>query len=100
MKEQERAKSKSGLYGLENHCFRFYYAFVYPYLSEIQEGFKGIVIEETVIPRIDQYVSLVFEQVAMEQVRLWTKKAGCPFHLSELDGGGKGTGKLIYWDVI
>lgn len=78
MKEKERAKSKSGLYGLGNQYFRFYYAFVYPYLSEIQEGFEGIVIEETVMPRIDQYVSLVFEQVAMEQVRLWTKEGRLP----------------------
>jgi len=78
MKTKERAKSKSGLYFIDNNFFRFYYAFVYPYLSEIMEGATDILLKDLVIPNLNEFVSLEYERYSLWKLGLMRKQGQLP----------------------
>ncbi|MDK9710116.1 ATP-binding protein [Acidaminobacter sp.] len=78
MKDKEKSKSKSGLYKLDNGFFRFYYAFVYPYMSAILEGNANIILEEVVTPRVDEYIAYEFENVVRRHVQRWAGENKLP----------------------
>ena len=78
MKIKEKAKSKSGLYKLDNAFFRFYYAYVYPYMSAILEGNTHIILEEVVIPALDNFIAYEFENLARRDVQRWSGERRLP----------------------
>lgn len=78
MKPKERAKSRSGLYRIDNSFFRFYYGFVYPYMSALLEGAEELIVDEVVLPRINEFVSHEFENIAIKQIRAWSNGNSLP----------------------
>lgn len=80
MKTKERAKSKSGLYFIDNSFFRFYYAFIYPYLSEIMEGATDLLLKDLVFPRLNEFVSLEYERYSLWKLRLMRQQNQLPLH--------------------
>lgn len=71
MKIKEQQKSRSGLYKIDNSFFRFYYAFVYPYISALQEGLELTIVEEVIRPNLNKFVSEEFEKVSRQQLNEW-----------------------------
>jgi hypothetical protein len=71
MSIKEQAKSRSGIYKIDNSYFRFYYTFVYPYMSELMEGAEDVIVEDVVMSQLSEFVALEFEVVAIKQLRQW-----------------------------
>jgi uncharacterized protein len=84
IKTKEKAKSKIGLYKLLNSYFRFYYAFVYPNLSELLEGNVDNIFKQTIKPNIDGFVSLEFEKVCIQYLRSLNRAGNLPFLFTKI----------------
>ena len=62
-------KSKKGLYQMADPFFRFWFHFVYPNRSFIEEGQFDFVMERKIKPAFDQFMALAFEDVCRDLVR-------------------------------
>ena len=61
-------KSKKGMYLLEDHFFRFWFHYVYPNRSFIEEGQIDYVVDRKMRPSFDRFLSWSFEEVCRSQV--------------------------------
>ncbi|MBU4455848.1 MAG: ATP-binding protein [Syntrophaceae bacterium] len=62
-------KSKKGIYLLEDHFFRFWFHYVYPNRSFIEEGQIDYVLDRKIMPSLDRFISWSFEEVCRTRVR-------------------------------
>ena len=78
IKAKEMPKSRMGLYMIDNSFFRFYYRFVYPYLSEIVDGNAEIIYDEIIDKQLSDFVGIEFEKIAIENMRKLNSKGLLP----------------------
>ena len=76
---KERANVSRGLYRLTDNFFRFWYAFVFTNISELESGDVDGVFNYSVKPVLHEFASLVFEDVCREYVRELQKSGKLPF---------------------
>ena len=76
---KERAKTNRGLYRLTDNFFRFWYAFVFTNISELESGDVDGVFNYSVKPVLHEFASLAFEDVCREYVRELQKSGKLPF---------------------
>ncbi|MHB8093229.1 MAG: ATP-binding protein [Syntrophales bacterium] len=62
-------KSKKGIYLLENHFFRFWFNYVYPNRSFLEEGQSDYVLDRKIMPSLDRFIAWSFEEVCRSLVR-------------------------------
>lgn len=62
-------KSKKGMYLLEDHFFRFWFHYVYPNRSFIEEGQIDYVLDRKIRPSLDRFISWSFEEVCRSRIR-------------------------------
>lgn len=65
---KEMAKGTRGLYQLSDNFFRFWYAFVFPYRSELEHGDVDNVYERRIQPMLHDFAGKPFEEICRE----WT----------------------------
>lgn len=63
--ETQPQKSRRGIYRLKDHYIRFWFRYVHPNRSQLERGGAGLVLE-TVLPEIDHYTSLAFEETCQQ----------------------------------
>jgi len=78
IKLKEQAKTRSGLYKIDNGFFRFYYAYVYPYMSELLDGGADIILEDVIMERLPGFVASTFEKIAIDKVRELAREGVLP----------------------
>jgi len=64
--ETQPHKSRRGIYRLKDHYLRFWFRYVHPNRSQLERGGAQIILEQKVIPDIDHFSSLVFEEVCQQ----------------------------------
>lgn len=69
VKTKDMPKSRNGLYQLDNGFFRFYYRFVYPYLSELLDGNIEIIYEDVIEKQLSSFIGYEFERIAINHMR-------------------------------
>ena len=67
--EKSSEKSKKGMYVIDDNFFRFWFSFVFPNRSFLEEGETAYVIEHKIKPRIDLFASHAFEEVCRSFVK-------------------------------
>lgn len=67
--ETQPQKSRRGIYRLKDHYLRFWFRYVLPNRSQLERGGTQIVLNNQVIPEIDHFSSLAFEEIC--QQHLW-----------------------------
>lgn len=77
--ETQPHKSRRGIYRLKDPYLRFWFRYVYPNRSQLERGGGKSILENLVIPEIDHYSSLAFEEIC--QQFFWRKglSGGLPF---------------------
>jgi hypothetical protein len=86
---KERANVQRGLYRVTDNFFLFWYAFVFPNISELETGdFEGI-WTHIVLPGLDTYTSYVFEDICIQYLRIQNRRNALPFFF---------TGVGRWWD--
>jgi len=66
--ERHPHKSRKGIYRIGDPFFRFWFRFVYPYRSALEEGRVAQVVEKQVVPRLEEFVADTFEEVCRRHV--------------------------------
>lgn len=82
--EENPEKSKKGLYRIQDHYIRFWFAFVYPNMNFIESGNSQIVMDKIRKNLISHHTAFVYEEICRE--KMWELNAdGCwPFHFSKV----------------
>ena len=69
--ETQPQKSRRGLYRLKDHYLRFWFRYVHPNRSQLERGAANLVLESQVLPELDHFSSLAFEEICAQA--LWQK---------------------------
>lgn len=64
--ETQPQKSRRGIYRLKDHYLRFWFRYVHPNRSQLERGGAQIILENQVVPEIDHFSSLTFEEVCQQ----------------------------------
>lgn len=94
-KTKEKANSNRGTYRLTDNFFRFWYAFGFTNLSQLEDGDVDGVYDFVVEPALHEFASFAFEDVCKEFVKELQKKNALPFRYSKI---GRWTGKTTVRD--
>jgi AAA+ ATPase superfamily predicted ATPase len=81
---KEQANVQRGLYQVTDNFFRFWYAFVFPNLSELEAGDAEGIWEHVVEPALDEYTSRIFEDVCRQYLRVLNRKKALPFYFTKI----------------
>lgn len=92
---KDMANTKRGTYRLTDNFFRFWYAFGFSNLSQLEDGDVDGVYEYLVAPALHEFASLTFEDVCKEFVRELQKKKALPFRYAKM---GRWIGKTTVRD--
>lgn len=64
--ETQPQKSRRGIYYLKDHYLRFWFRYVLPNRSQLERGGGQITLESLVLPEIDHFSSLAFEEICQQ----------------------------------
>ncbi len=92
---KERANANRGTYRLTDHFFRFWYAFGFTNLSQLEDGDVEGVYEYLIAPALHEFASLPFEDICREFLRNLQKKNLLPFRYARM---GRWIGKTTIRD--
>lgn len=84
VKVREKANTKRGTYRLTDNFFRFWYAFGFANISQLEEGDVDGVYDYIIEPELHEFASFPFEDVCKEFVRELQKKNALPFRYARL----------------
>ncbi|MDR1892036.1 MAG: ATP-binding protein, partial [Oscillospiraceae bacterium] len=88
---KEQATSTRGLYRITDNFFRFWFAFVFTNLSDLETGDAEGVFAYSVLPQLNDFASPTFEMVCREFIRKQSRNEKLPFRVSKL---GRWWGKV------
>ena len=94
-KTKEQANTARGIYRLTDNFFRFWYAFGFVNISQLEDGDVDGVYEYAVKPTLHEFASFAFEDVCREFVREMQKKNELPFRYFKM---GRWFGKTTVRD--
>jgi hypothetical protein len=64
--EKQPHKSRRGLYRLKDHYLRFWFRFVNPNRSQLEQGGARVILENRLLPELDHFTSLAFEEICKQ----------------------------------
>src|SRR4030043_1400329 len=67
--EKHPEKNRKGIYRLSDSFFRFWFRFVLPYKSRLVGGGEQKVMEEEILPHLDNFIGQVFDRICVEILR-------------------------------
>lgn len=81
---KEQGNRNRGTYRLTDNFFRFWYAFGFGNLSQLEDGDVDGVYEYAVEPALHEFAAFVFEDICREFVREMQKKNALPFRYAKM----------------
>lgn len=94
-KIKEKANSNRGTYRLTDNFFRFWYAFGFTNISQLEDGDVDGVYDFVIEPELHKFASFAFEDVCREFVKEMQKKNELPFRYAKM---GRWFGKTTVRD--
>lgn len=67
--ERHPEKSRKGIYRLSDNFFRFWFRFVLPYKSRLVEGGSRKLLEQEILPNLDNFIGQVFDKICADIFR-------------------------------
>lgn len=83
-KTKARVNLHSGIYRLANNYFEFYFRFIFPNLSEIEEGLLEDVYANEIEPKLNEYCSSTYENLCITQLRRHVSTTKKPYRIKHL----------------
>ena len=77
--EEKPHLSRKSIYVMKDPFFRFWFRYVFPHLSSLEEGDSAYVWDEIIKPDIDNFTSPVFEEICRERLRVLNRENRLPF---------------------
>lgn len=88
--EAQPEKSRKGIYLIQDRYLKFWFRFVMPNQSYIEEDRQDFLLKQRILPFMDQYLGDVFEHVSMEFLKKRNREGKLPFELDRLGRYWKG----------
>ena len=84
--EKLKAKTNlhSGIYKLANNYFKFYFSYVFPNISDLEQHDIDGVYNYEIAPSLNKYVSYSFEELCLQYINLLKYKDELPFRLKNV----------------
>ena len=79
----EKSTSSRGLYRITDSFFRFWFRFVAPNISELEDGDAEGVFEHMVLPHLSDFAASAFEAVCHEFIRKKNRAGELPFRVAK-----------------
>lgn len=92
-----KANAQKGIYRISNHFVDFYFRFLYPNLSSLEELTAEEFYAKYIAPSFRGYVAEYFKTVCKQQIEKWSKWKRLPI---EVDRIGEWVGKFGNIDLI
>ncbi|MCQ2498426.1 MAG: ATP-binding protein [Lachnospiraceae bacterium] len=92
-----KENTQKGIYRISNHFVNFYFTYIYPNLTDIENITPGDFYKEYVAPTFRTYVSDYFKTVCRQHIEKWNKWGQLPIQIDRI---GEWVGKLGNIDVI
>lgn len=77
--EDKPHKSRKGIYLLADPFFRFWFRYVLPNMSYLEEGDLDFVWEEKIKPSLDSFAGFTFEDICLQRLKNLNRKNMLPF---------------------
>lgn len=81
---KDQANIQRGIYKLTDNFFRFWYAFVFPNLSELESGDAEGIWDYVIHDQMDFFVSYAFEDICRQYLRCKNRKNELSFHFTKI----------------
>lgn len=81
---KEKANTNKGLYRITDNFFRFWYAFVFTNISELDGGDVDGVYKYSIEPQLHEFAAMPFEDICREYVRELQKAGKLPFRYAKM----------------
>ena len=91
VKDKEKVNNSRGIYKITDNYFRFWYAFVFNNISELESGDVDGVYEYVIKPSLNDFAAQTFEDICLEYMRAKQRKNELPFRYNKI---GRWWGKL------
>jgi AAA+ ATPase superfamily predicted ATPase len=82
--EERPHKSRKGIYLLRDPFFRFWFRYVFPNFSYLEEGDIEYVWQEKIKVSLESFVGPVFEQICVETLKRLNRKNKLPFKAARI----------------
>ena len=80
----EKTNPQRGIYRIKNSFFRFWYAFIFPYMTLLEYGDAETVYTKLIEPNLDYFASPVFEDVCIEYLKRKNMLLELPFIFTDI----------------
>lgn len=70
---ERRKRSRKGIYKINDNLFSFWFRFIAPNLSDLEEDYEGF-FDAKIAPELNHYVSRKFESICKEAIRIMNRK--------------------------
>ena len=64
--ETQPQKSRRGIYRLKDHYLRFWFRYIHPNRSQLERGGANFILENRILPELDHFTSLAFEEICRQ----------------------------------
>ncbi len=81
---KEQANVQRGLYQIADNFFCFWYAFLFPNISELESGDVDGIYDYAIKPELEQYTSRLYEDVCREYLRRLNRQNELPFRFTRI----------------
>jgi AAA+ ATPase superfamily predicted ATPase len=77
-------KSRKGIYKIQDQYFQFWFRFIMPNQSFIEEGRRDFVLKQRIVPFFDQFLGNVFEHVCIDFMKRANGSAKLPLQFDKI----------------
>jgi len=82
--QEKPHKSRKGIYLLDDPYFRFWFRYVFPNITYLEEGDIDYVWEAKVTPDFDSFVGVIFEDICTQKIRRLNKDNQLPLKAKDI----------------
>ena len=82
--EHRPEKSRKGIYVIQDQYFRFWFRFIMPNQSFIEENRQEFVLQQRILPYLDQFMGKTFEQVCIDFLKRMNREDKLPFMINKI----------------
>jgi len=77
--EENPYKSRKGIYLLADPFFRFWFRYVLPNLSYLEEGDINFVWQKKIEPSINSFLGFIYEDICLQKIKQFNRRNVLPF---------------------
>lgn len=82
--EDKPRKSRKGIYLINDPFFRFWFRYILPNMSYLEEGDFNYVWQEKIKPSLDSFTGFVFEDICLQRIKNLNRKNMLPFKANNI----------------